>query len=63
MGGGGDWSGEYIDTFTMARVWGNYETTLSYSVYNGGDPYEEWNKFKVDIYCPAHETTDYVIEY
>ena len=58
-GGGGTWTGTDVDTFTVARLWGNHQKNLQYKVTKSG----EEKTYTKDIYCPAHETTEFTIEY
>ena len=58
-GGGGVFYGMNVDTFTIARKWGNHVRELYYSVTKNGIK----TSFTYNVYCPANDTTYYYINY
>ena len=57
---GGEFPGYDVDTFSVARVYGNTIRNPAYILVITADNYE---KFRYEVYCPAHDTTEYLIEY
>lgn len=58
-GGGGVYTGISVDTFSVARLWGNNTRDLNYWVKKNGIE----NHFTTSIYCSAFDTTVYTINY
>ena len=59
-GGGGVFYGMNVDTFTIARTWGNINCDWGYySVTKNGIK----TSYTYNVYCPANDTTIYYINY
>lgn len=58
-GGGGTFTGMNVDTFTIARVWGNTKEGLYWRVNKNSSNVVH----KDSIFCPAFDTTAYTINF